>query len=139
MWNLMPNIPSETLDDLLQLGYLIGKVDKAEEFADFYRDHIGGIEGRVEGLSDDEKPRIYHEVWGDYTTSSKGWVIDDACTIAGAINIAHDLGGGLADVLPEVDPEWVIEQNPDIIIKITAGRNCGYGIEEKWKSLCSIP
>jgi iron complex transport system substrate-binding protein len=126
---LMPNIPSETLEDILQLGHIIGKIDKAEEFVDFYKNHIDEIEERVEGLSEDEKPRVYHEVWGDYKTSSKGWVIDDVCIIAGGINIAHDLGGGLANVLPEVDPEWVIEQNPDIIIRITAGHNCGYGIE----------
>jgi iron complex transport system substrate-binding protein len=127
---LMPNIPSETQEDILQLGHIIGKIEKAEEFVDFYRNHIGEIDERVEGLSEDEKPRVYHEVWGDYKTSSKGWVIDDVCIIAGGINIAHDLGGGLANVLPEVDPEWVIEQNPDIIIKITSGRNCGYGVED---------
>ena len=126
---LMPNIPSETLEDILQLGHVIGKIDNAEEFVDFYKNQIDEIEERVEGLSEDEKPRVYHEVWGDYKTSSKGWVIDDVCIIAGGINIAHDLKGGLANVLPEVDPEWVIEQNPDIIIKITAGHNCGYGIE----------
>jgi iron complex transport system substrate-binding protein len=132
---LMPNIPSETQEDILQLGHILGKIDKAEEFVDFYRNQIDEIEERVEGLSEDEKPRVYHEGWGDYKTSSKGWEIDDVCIIAGGINIAHDLGGGLANVLPEVDPEWVIEQNPDIIIKITTGegRNSGYGIEDVTK------
>jgi iron complex transport system substrate-binding protein len=127
---LMPNIPSETQEDILQLGHIIGKIEKAEEFVDFYRNQIDEIEERVEGLSEDEKPRVYHEVWGDYKTSSKGWEIDDVCIIAGGINIAHDLRGGLANVLPVVDPEWVIEQNPDIIIKITEDHNSGYGIED---------
>jgi iron complex transport system substrate-binding protein len=125
----MFNIPTEVVENIKKLGYLIGKVDKAEEFADFHEEVINKIKARVEGLPEDKKPRVYMEqCFGKYKTSSKGWKHDDICTMAGGINIAHDLAGDMYWAF-NVDPEWVVEQNPDIIIKEVSSK-CGFGVED---------
>jgi iron complex transport system substrate-binding protein len=118
--------PLSVVGDIRRLGYIVGKVDKAEEFAEFHDGYLDKIRARTEGLSEDEKPRVYIEMSGSYMTSSKGGIKHDtACTIAGGINIAHNLEGKW----PKVDPEWVVEQNPDIIIKETH-ENCGYEADD---------
>jgi len=38
---------------------------------------------------------------------------------AGGINIAKDLKGGFESVLPAVDSEWVVKENPDVIIGLS--------------------
>jgi iron complex transport system substrate-binding protein len=53
------------------------------------------------------------------TTVAKGSGYSEAVEIAGGINIAADLVGGWQGVLPKVDPEWVLEQNPDVIIGLS--------------------
>ncbi|MCK4732557.1 MAG: ABC transporter substrate-binding protein, partial [Methanophagales archaeon] len=115
--------------DIIKVGYLVGKKDKAEEFYDFREGFLNEIKARTEGLSEDEKPRVYIEAMGRsyYTSCPAAWnKHDQMCTIAGGINIAHDLVGEKTFV--NVDPEWVIAQNPDIIVKEASGG--GYGIDD---------
>ncbi len=86
------------------------------------------IESVVSEIPDDQKKRVYYE-WctGTYKAYGSGTGGHEALTGAGAINVAAELTG-----CPEVDPEWVIEQNPDIIIKnVWYGENqCGYETED---------
>jgi len=126
---LVFNIPSTMSDSIKKLGYLLGKVDEAEEFINFHEGCLDEIKERTEGLSEAAKPRVYIETFGSYQTSPKGYKIDEIITMAGGINIAHDLypPPGVS-----VDPEWVVEQNPDIIIK-EASRNCGFGVDDPKK------
>ena len=53
------------------------------------------------------------------------------------INIAHDIVGSGKWAYPVVDPEWVLEQNPDFIVRPTFGGDWGYAIDEiqkqKWE------
>jgi iron complex transport system substrate-binding protein len=102
------NKPNLLVDDIRKLGYILDKKDEANEFADWYEGTIDKIKSRTQGLSEDEKPRVYvgyiHQ--GTDKVSGKGEMI----TLAGGINIAGD---DLESFTP--DPEWVIDENPDII------------------------
>ena len=100
-----------------KLGYILDKRDEAEEFIDWYEDYMGTIKSRTEGLSDDKKPRVYGE-WNTYYARTKNSAFHLMCVAAGGINIAADISKGGYGV-PNVDPEWVIEQNPDVIIRTT--------------------
>ena len=101
-------------EEVTKLGYILDKRNEAEEFIDFTEECVSTITERVEGLSEDEKPKVYYEGWDDYLTFGK----EDTergilLTMAGGINIAGDLPGEY----PLVEPEWVIDQNPSIILK----------------------
>ena len=104
-----------------KLGYILDKRWEAEEFIDWYEGYVDEIKSQTEGLSEDEKPRIYYgrHFGGDpYETYNKhSRVLRDFIEIAGGRNIAADLGPELYGIgVAKVDPEWVIEQNPDIIV-----------------------
>ncbi|MCK4731217.1 MAG: ABC transporter substrate-binding protein, partial [Methanophagales archaeon] len=123
---------TEIPEDVIKLGYLLGKVDKAEEFAEFHDDIIDMIRTRTEGLSEDEMPRVYFE-HRKYQTTSKTWKHGIICNIAGGNNLANDLPSG--GIGYSVDPEWVIERNPDILIRTEWGQSgeCGYGVDDTTK------
>jgi iron complex transport system substrate-binding protein len=111
--------------DFEKLGYLLEKEDRVGEIIDFYDEYTETISERVAGLSDEEKPRVYLEGWSNYRTCDSDSSFHEICTLAGGRNIAADIR------VPEsrVDPEWVIEQNPDIIVKYV-GTAQGSGYEE---------
>jgi iron complex transport system substrate-binding protein len=50
------------------------------------------------------------------------------CAMAGGMNIAEDLDLHGQGTTSQVDPEWIVAQNPDIIIKVVSGSevSCGY-------------
>ena len=124
---------SEIAQDMKKLGYLLGKQDKAEEFIDWYEEYLSTIKSRTEGLSEDEKSQVFIEfayLEGGWTCS-KGSSLDERCTMAGGVKIAHDLvGSGLWLEFPVVEPEWVLEHNPDIVIRPTFGGDWGYETDD---------
>jgi iron complex transport system substrate-binding protein len=102
--------------EVRQLGYILDKRNEADEFIDFTEECVSTITERVEGLLEEDKPRVYYEGWDDYITFGKenterGVLI----TLAGGINIAGDLPGEY----PTVESEWVVDRNPSIILKST--------------------
>ena len=101
------------------------------EFVDFHEGYMDTIRSRAEGLTEDEKPRTFIEyVYKDgYFTCGDGTKGDEICTMAGGVNIAHDTGSYYFDV----EPEWVMEQNPDIVIRPTFGSDWGYAADEAQK------
>ena len=119
--------PETMSDDLRKLGYILNKNDEADEFIDFYEGYLNFINEPINGLSEDEKPRVYVEGFSDYKTYSEGAAANQMCVLAGGRNIAADLSGSY----PKVDPEWVAEQNPDIIVKIVSSDvSSGYGEDD---------
>ena len=65
---------------------------------------------------------MYYEFYSDYTTAYGIWNM--MITTAGGIDIAADLSEGYESV--KVDPEWVVEQNPEIIVRDTFYASIGY-------------
>ena len=115
--------PDRVEEEIKKLGYILDKRGRAEEFIDFFQSYIVTINERVEGLSEEDMTQVYFEGYGDYMTCGKGSQEYQMATMAGGINIAADLPviGGV------VDPEWIIEQNPDIILKMAPrDLSCGY-------------
>ena len=110
-------------ENMEKLGYILDKREEAEEFIDFYECIMNTIEERVEGISEKDKPRVFFECYKDYKTYD---VYFDHIARAGCINIAADLGTGYLDV----DPEWVIVQDPEIIVHLTSSTKCACGYDE---------
>ena len=105
-----------------KMGYILDKEEEAEEFLKWRIGWINEIKSRTEGLSEDEKPRVFNYVSpytpGVYQTYSKLYKASQMNHIAGGKNIADDLPEFIqsAKVTITVDPEWVIDQNPDFIV-----------------------
>ena len=101
--------PDTFAENVRKFGYILDRRDVAEELINFYEETLNTIKDRTAGLSEDEKRRVYMES-GSGSYSLFGTPI--LCEMAGGKNIAADLPSGV-----KVDPEWLMEQNPDIIIK----------------------
>jgi len=120
--------PKFLTEEITKLGYIVDRREEAEEFINFYEGVIDSIKSRTEGIPDDEKPKVYYECfWQDYMTGNKyatdHWIIETA----GGINIAADVADNSMYIgYPTVSPEWIIEQNPDIIIKRSSSPPYGY-------------
>lgn len=100
--------------EIMELGYILDKKSQAKEFGDFYSRILNTIKEGTANLSDNEKPRVFYCGYPSagyryYAILPNQW-LGSVCDIAGGNNIAEDLAG------PEVDPEWVMVQNPDIIL-----------------------
>ena len=127
--------PEAFTENVKMLGYILQKEDEAEEFIDWHDGYMDKIKSRTDGLSDDKKPKVF--VWdqytqgGSYTTGCKGTIYHSICTIAGGENIAEDLLPSAGPWFFKVEPEWVIEQNPDIITASVSSSSfsCGYGTD----------
>ena len=120
--------PETMIDDVRKLGYIIERENEAEEFAGWYLGYLDVIDGRVKDLREAEKPRVYIEGYEDYKTYGTGSGADQLIEMAGGRNIAAGLSGSY----PKVDPEWVVVQNPEIIVKVvgtSTGALCGYGTD----------
>jgi iron complex transport system substrate-binding protein len=117
-----------------KLGYILDRENEAKEFIDFYDDYIDGIKSRTERLSEDEKPRLY---FGFGSRGGEDFYVStlnlDECDIAGGRNIVTGTEfpsyPGFPGC-PQVDPEWVIDQNPDIIIVGGWGTPGGYQTDD---------
>jgi len=108
------NDPMTMPKELKKLGYILDTKNQAEEYCDWYEGCMDKIKGITEDLSEEEMPCVYVATSRRDTpdnAAGKGDHKDKICTVAGGINIAGDLVG-----TPNVDMEWVIMQNPDIIV-----------------------
>ena len=105
------------LEHIRRTGYILDRDEEAEEFIDWYEGYMNMVKSRTDGLSDDEKPRVYGE-WNPFYARTKGSAFDVMCTAAGGINIAANVSGGGYGA-PNVDPEWIAKENPDVIVRTT--------------------
>ncbi|HQI68359.1 MAG: ABC transporter substrate-binding protein [Methanothrix sp.] len=117
---------STTDQDIMMLGYLVGKNQEANQLIDFYQKPLTQIKERVSSLDEKEMPRVYLE-YSDYRTNSEGSGTHEMLLMAGGRNIAS---GIITDAsgTPFVDAEWVMKENPEIIMRraLKADASCGY-------------
>jgi iron complex transport system substrate-binding protein len=105
--------PKKMSQEIAMLGYLLGRTEEAYEFIDFCESYLDTIHQRVSELTEDEKVSAYLEQNSDLKASGNGSGTNELCEMAGGVNIAVDLVGSY----PTVDPEWVITEDPDVMVK----------------------
>ncbi|MGM9570726.1 MAG: ABC transporter substrate-binding protein [bacterium] len=99
-------------EDVRKLGKILQKEELAQEYLAAFDKYLKLIEDRVKQIPEEKRKRVYIESYSDYSTVSKSGAAQMVET-AGGINIAGDM----SKTYNQVSPEWVVTQNPDVIIK----------------------
>ena len=109
--------------DTMTLGWLLGEQEKAREYVRFFEDQYDIIEDRTGDIEEAEKKQIYMENL-NYRVA---YYMNQMVTIAGGSDIASDVVR--PDRHVEVAPEWVVEQNPEMII--SRSFRLGHGVTDE--------
>ncbi len=109
--------PCTLSENVRTYGYILDREDEADEFSDWFEGHLNMLKSRTEELTDDEKPRgcIGFRI---YEFKASGDRLAQAFLLAGGRNIIDEIAGPDSPQygsVVKVDPEWVIEQNPEYI------------------------
>lgn len=100
------------------LGRILKREKEAKELTAWYREKLNLIQ---EGLRHVKaRPGAYVESYTEYHTTGPGSGGHDMCVLAGGHNIASDFSVSY----PQITPEWVLANNPHVIIKATSLSNC---------------
>jgi iron complex transport system substrate-binding protein len=113
--------------EIRTLGRVFGKEEKADEYAQYIEQHWQAVKERVAHLKPEQKPRVYWESsFGAYKTHSRGSGADPLIRWAGGINVA----GEEPTPYPKVSAEWLVEKNPDVIIKYAKREVAGWNVTD---------
>ncbi len=137
--------PETLRDEMLKLGYLLDEEENASRYIKWHDKNVDAIEDKVSGIPEDAKPRVFliksseesTKVRTTYTKKSGG--ISALCELAGGKNIAAELEAAY----PEVDLEWILDQNPEIIVGLSYER--GYEtdnesvMKEEYERIIELP
>ena len=102
--------------ELMLLGYISGKTDRARAFLDWKQETLDMIAERTKDLDDAQRLRVFSATMSALLKGEKELspslignhqIIDKA----GAINVADEIATG-----SKVDGEWIIKQDPDSIV-----------------------
>lgn len=96
------------------LGRLLGREQEAQGLLDWHRRHLEVLKKGL--LKARETPSVYVEMYTNYRTVAPGSGGHEMCVLAGGRNIAS----GLSIPYPRITPEWVVSQDPEVIVKAMA-------------------
>ncbi|MCS7095459.1 MAG: helical backbone metal receptor [Candidatus Bathyarchaeota archaeon] len=114
--------PRRVKECIRNIGTLLGAEKRAQKLIEFIEYYEKLIETRITKLSESEKPKVYFEIFREWNTAAKGSIAHDLLEFVGAINIAANL----STPYPIVNPEFVIDKNPDIIIRMKMSWDLDY-------------
>ncbi len=104
------NITTHTKSTLI-LGKLLGKEERAKELIDYYTKQVKDVLERLKNVEGKPKVLLLGKGWVTYGKNHyRGKMIE----FAGGKNIAADV----IEQSGEIDPEYVLKANPDVIIFI---------------------
>ncbi len=110
MWESHTAVPA-----LMTLSYILDETENAKNYISYQDKILNEIKTRVATIPEEKRKRVFVDRPGD-TTVAKGSGYSEAIEFIGGINIAKDVAKDTGTQLPEIDSEWVVEQNPDVII-----------------------
>jgi len=119
--------------DLTTMGFVLGKEKEANELLNWMQGYENLVKERTKDLKTNDMPTFYYEYMSE--GEDKWQVITPNDPSAG--QVAEKTGGsniaiGLAGNSVEVDPEWVIEKNPDFMFAdLMKGFDSGPGKTEE--------
>ncbi|MCL0079945.1 ABC transporter substrate-binding protein [Dehalococcoidia bacterium] len=111
-------------DDIVILGKLFDEERAAARLVEFFQAQLDLIEGRVHGLTQEEKVRVFAEyTMIEFVTWGPGSDMHMKIERAGGVNIFADI----ELCITGVDPEKVIVRNPSVMLMATYCDSIGFG------------
>ncbi len=103
----------EMFGAMREIGRATKKLRQAEEIITAMQKELEAVTRQYSGIVHEQLPRVFVELWYDpITTTGATSFIDELITRAGGINVA----GEINQTYPHINPEKVIEWNPDVIV-----------------------
>jgi iron complex transport system substrate-binding protein len=102
---------SEYASDIQRLASFVGREEAADTIIRDFNKIIDMIKIAVKDIED--KKKVYFE-FSDFSALGPGTGGDEILTLVNAINIAKHF----AVQYPKISTEWLLEENPDVIIKV---------------------
>jgi iron complex transport system substrate-binding protein len=126
--------PEETAESVALLGELFDCQEAADDYIEFFNGTIDMIAERTADIREEDKPKVYYEWMPYYTFNKDLYMYQVQIDIAGGVNIAADM----ATTYGLIDPEWIIEKDPDIILAMAMDYSymgydaveCGYKVDD---------
>ncbi len=98
------------------LGIIVGAEDTAKELNDWMNHYTNLVSERVANVSQSERPTVYIEILsGMWRSGNINSAYGSIVALAGGVNITPL---NSSSTMPTLSPEYVVEQNPDVIIKM---------------------
>ena len=117
----------ETLEqEIKTFGLILGKAEQAEALINWHQNRLQFLQNELKKIKN--FPTVYIEGDSRYHTAGPGSGGDKICTLAGGNNIANNL----SIPYPEITCEWILKNNPDVIIKVATRGS--YNIREVKKT-----
>lgn len=107
--------------EIIELGRLYRKEAAARRYLNALTHYKDIIAARTALIPEEKRMRVYYESYTNYKSVGPGTGGNEDIELAGCINVM----AGSRQTYPEVSDEWILEQNPDLIVKTsstTAGR-----------------
>lgn len=124
--------PDTMVKNVRTYGYIIDREVEAEEFIDWYSKYYDLFKSRTEDIPDDERPTAFIE-YTPYYCYASGSRLGQALVMAGGKNVIDDIVGpddpDYRSTL-DVDPEFIVEENPEYIFKAVSSWKSGYDIDD---------
>ncbi len=118
-------------------GKIFGKEDRADYIMSILEDTLDKVENKILAVEDTSqgKPLVYYENRKPYKSASKKTGHHQFIVLAGGINIAADEPISS----PKLNPEFIVDKNPDIIIRRVSGDISTEAMDIMLKSIYERP
>ncbi|WP_010530000.1 ABC transporter substrate-binding protein [Lentibacillus jeotgali] len=107
-----------TYEAIEQIGHITGTDEKASDIVGNMKEEFAALSGKTEAISDDDRKSVFFEVAPapEMFTAGKNTFFDDLLQVINAGNAAKKQDGWV-----QIDPEAIVELNPDVIITTYGG------------------
>lgn len=113
-------------EDIRTLGVIMKRQKEAAAYIAYFEKYQKLFAERTEKIPLNKRPLVYLEQYSDYTLSGPGSGGAELLEAIGARNI----GAGAKTPYPKISSEWLVAQNPQVIIKASGSTiPSGYGEE----------
>ncbi|MEA3438473.1 MAG: ABC transporter substrate-binding protein [Thermodesulfobacteriota bacterium] len=106
------------LKEVETLGRILNREKEARELTAWYREKLDLIQEELKHVN--HRPDVYVESYSEYHTTGPGSGGHEMCSMA----IGHNVASNFSIPYPQITPEWVLANNPHVIVKATSLANC---------------
>jgi len=115
------SLPENYAKEVRTIGYILDRTNEADVFLEFYCGVLNSIKEKLEGIPEDQRPRVYLEHTNKYQAHCGGSAYSERLVESGGKNIFGDVfvSGGIAANIQDMDPERVLVKDPEVIVKVS--------------------